>query len=50
MDKGSFVVYIKQKAFMQILQKLLKQDLILQVMNQKDLEKKNKNNNWADER
>ena len=39
-DKGSFVVYIKQKAFMQILQKILKQDLILQVMNQKDLDKK----------
>ena len=33
MDTGSFIVYIKQKIFTQTLQKMLKQSLILQIMN-----------------
>ena len=34
MDTDSFVVYIKADVFTKILQKMLKQDLTLQIMNQ----------------
>ena len=33
MDTDSFLVYIKIKTFTQILQKMLRQDLILPIMN-----------------
>ena len=33
-DTAGFIVYIKQKIFMQRLQKMLKQNLIFQIMNQ----------------
>ena len=33
MDTDSFVVYIKQRIFIKTLQKMLKLDLILQIMN-----------------
>ena len=33
MDTGSFVVYIKQRIFIKTLQKMLKLDLILEIMN-----------------
>ena len=36
MDTDSFIVYKKQKIFMCTLQKMLKQDLILQIINFKD--------------
>ena len=36
MDTDSFIVYKKQKIFMCTLQKMLKQDLILQIINYKD--------------
>ena len=34
MDTAGFIVYIKQKIFIQRLQKMLKQNLIFQIMNQ----------------
>ena len=34
MDTDSFIVHIKQKIFIKILQKMLKQDLTLQILNQ----------------
>ena len=36
MDTYSFIVYKKQKIFTYTLQKMLKQDLILQIINYKD--------------
>ena len=33
MDTDSFIVYIKKKIFTKIMQKILKLDLILQIMN-----------------
>ena len=34
MNTESFTVYIKKKTFMETFQKMFKQDLILQIMNQ----------------
>ena len=36
MDTDSFITYIKRKIFLQILRQILKQDIILQIMNQTD--------------
>ena len=36
MDTDGFIVYIKIKTFIQILQKMFRQDLILAIMNQID--------------
>ena len=37
MDKDNFILYKKQKILSQLLQKMLKRDLIFQIMNQSDL-------------
>ena len=50
MDTDSFIVYVKKHTFIKTLQKMLKLDLILQIINQIDHCKKKKKRNWINER
>ena len=52
MDTDSFIVHVKTEDIIKLLQKMLKQGLTLQIMNQADhcLKEKTKKSNWINER